>query len=117
MANFCVEHQQAYFKKGAMKSYAHPIKENGVTVGWCNMPETPAVKAAIEEGAILEGVEDKSKSSPTKSKDDSINRAVALKAAAEIISSSIKAGLIKEKLKETTIELAKKFEKEYLEGE
>jgi hypothetical protein len=81
------------------------------------LPST--VKEAIEEGAVVENVQDKPqpKLSSAKDKEGIINRAVALKAAAEIISSSIKAGLIKDKLKETTIELAKKFEKEYLEGE
>lgn len=38
--NFCVEHQTVWFKKGSMKGYAHPIKdEDGQTTGWCNRPK------------------------------------------------------------------------------
>ena len=35
--HWCQEHETAFFKKGAMKGYAHPIKnEVGETTGWCN---------------------------------------------------------------------------------
>ena len=38
--NWCSEHETAYFKKGGMKSYAHPIKnDDGETTGWCNKPK------------------------------------------------------------------------------
>jgi len=37
MADFwCKEHKVAFFKKGGMKGFAHPIGDTGK---WCNMPE------------------------------------------------------------------------------
>ncbi len=46
MDNFCQEHQQAWFKKGKMKNFAHPIKdENGEDTGkWCNKPKDESPK-------------------------------------------------------------------------
>lgn len=40
--HWCKEHQTAWFHKGRMKGYAHPIKdENGEdTREWCNEPES-----------------------------------------------------------------------------
>ena len=35
----CPVHNVAFFKRGKMKAYAHPIEENGATVGWCNMKD------------------------------------------------------------------------------
>lgn len=39
--HYCKEHQTAWFKKGKMKNYAHPVKdEQGEDTGeWCNEPE------------------------------------------------------------------------------
>ena len=36
--HWCKEHQTVFFKKGAMKGYAHPIldEEGEKTGGWCN---------------------------------------------------------------------------------
>jgi hypothetical protein len=40
--HFCTEHGVPFFKKGNMKSYAHPIKDgSGITAGWCNEQEAP----------------------------------------------------------------------------
>ncbi len=55
MTHFCVEHQTPFFRKGNMKSYAHPIKdEAGETTGWCNEPkekaEAPEIKPAKPQG-------------------------------------------------------------------
>ena len=38
---WCKEHQQAWFKKGKMKSFAHPIldDEGNPTGEWCNKPQ------------------------------------------------------------------------------
>ena len=36
--HYCVDHKQAWFKKGNMRGYAHPIKEGGKTIGWCAEP-------------------------------------------------------------------------------
>lgn len=40
--NFCSEHQSVWFKKGKMRGFAHPIKdESGNDTGqWCNRPES-----------------------------------------------------------------------------
>jgi len=39
-SHYCVIHKTPFFKKGNMKAYAHPIKdENGETTGWCNEPK------------------------------------------------------------------------------
>ena len=45
--NFCVQHQQKWFKTSKMKGYAHPIKdENGEDTGeWCNKPKEEEEKA------------------------------------------------------------------------
>ena len=32
----CPVHGVAWFKKGKMKDYAHPIENDGVTIAWCN---------------------------------------------------------------------------------
>ena len=38
--NWCIEHEIAWFKKGNMKNYAHPVKDaQGNLMGWCNRPE------------------------------------------------------------------------------
>ena len=39
MAHYCNEHKTPFFKKGAMKGYAHPIEG---TDRWCNEPEGQA---------------------------------------------------------------------------
>lgn len=48
--HWCPIHNTAFFKKGNMKSYAHPMKdENGNTTGWCNEPEKAEPKAEPKE--------------------------------------------------------------------
>ena len=44
--HWCKEHGVAFFKKGNMKGYAHPIvNENGESTGkWCNEPKEQAEK-------------------------------------------------------------------------
>lgn len=37
--HWCEQHRTIFFKRGQMKGYAHPIKDNnGQTTGWCNEP-------------------------------------------------------------------------------
>lgn len=36
--HYCVEHKTAFFMKGAMRGYAHPIEGSDPTE-WCNEPE------------------------------------------------------------------------------
>ena len=36
--HYCTEHKTVFFKKGAMRGYAHPI-EGTDPVKWCNEPE------------------------------------------------------------------------------
>jgi len=47
--HWCAIHQTPFFKKGAMKGYAHPVKdENGKDTGeWCNESETKQAKAKV----------------------------------------------------------------------
>ena len=52
--HWCKEHGVAFFKKGNMKGYAHPIlDENGDATGWCNEPkeqtQTGGLKADISQ--------------------------------------------------------------------
>lgn len=44
--HWCAEHETVYFKKGAMKGYAHPI---GDTSKWCNEEK----KKPVSEGTHL----------------------------------------------------------------
>lgn len=41
ISHYCVTHKTAWFKKGKMKGYAHPIvNDEGEPTGqWCNEPE------------------------------------------------------------------------------
>ena len=90
--NFCTQHGVAYFKKGGMKGYAHPLlDENDNTIGWCNKPKQDMsameesakaghlVEEAQKQGATVERVVDK--------KDEKITRAVAFKGAIELAAS------------------------------
>ena len=43
--HWCAKHQTAFFKKGSMKGYAHPIGDTGK---WCNEPE-PKKEAAAKK--------------------------------------------------------------------
>ena len=49
--HFCEDHQTKFFKTAKMSGYAHPIKVEDQTVGWCNedakeVAKLPAQKAA-----------------------------------------------------------------------
>ncbi len=51
MEHFCNEHQTKFFKTAKMSGYAHPIKVEDQTVGWCNedakeVARLPAQKTA-----------------------------------------------------------------------
>ena len=73
MEHYCNEHRTKFFKKGAMKGYAHPIGDTGK---WCNEPE----------GASTGQTETKEKPftySPEKSA--SIETQVAVKATTDLI--------------------------------
>lgn len=86
--HYCVEHQTVWFKKGAMRGYAHPIEdENGKPTGkWCNEPE--------EKESVPQQGESVGESKPVMSKDDwsekdritrkSIERQTSLNAAVEV---------------------------------
>lgn len=45
---FCALHKTAWFKKGKMRNYAHPIGETG---DWCNMPQE--AQGAPSEPAVV----------------------------------------------------------------
>lgn len=73
--HWCKEHNTAFFKRGKMKVYAHPIKgEDGNDTGkWCNMPEDKPKsqpKITIElspeaTGEATEGTVEETKAIPT----------------------------------------------------
>lgn len=84
--HYCLEHKVVFFKKGAMKGYAHPIEGTEPTE-WCNEPE--------EGGApIPEGVKAKTsggyKVDPAKI--TSIERQSALKSAVTWCGIKVQAG-------------------------
>ena len=107
MANFCVKHQTLWFKKGSMRGYAHPIKdETGITSGWCNMPEDyepDMVDAAVKEGGVITSVVSKDL------RDLGIKRQSSLKAAADIVGRMVQAGLVKEHIQTKVLDWAEVF--------
>ena len=53
-AHWCTEHETEFFKRGKMKSYAHPIGDTGE---WCHEHKEPAVEitaTAVKDEAIVE---------------------------------------------------------------
>lgn len=44
-SHYCVIHKTAFFMKGKMKGYAHPITDaEGQTIGWCNEGDVEKLK-------------------------------------------------------------------------
>jgi len=80
--NWCKEHNEVWFKKGAMKGFAHPLKdENGDDIPgkWCNRP-----RDYIEEDKPTPKVtESKYKADPDKI--NSIEGQCSLKCATELL--------------------------------
>jgi len=107
MLNWCSTHEVPWFKKGAMKGFAHPIKEGTVTVGWCNRPQDyvgeDLVEAAIKEGGVITSIVSKDL------RDLGIKRQSSLKAATDIVGSMVKAGLIKEHIQTKVLDWAEVF--------
>ena len=50
--HYCAEHKVVFFKKGAMRGYAHPI-EGTEPVKWCNEPEGGGAEIPEEKKAEL----------------------------------------------------------------
>ena len=116
--NYCKEHGTLWFKKGQMKSFAHPIKEGKITIGWCNKPtdEAPSlVKEMVKEGAKITGVEKPIETAPT-SLGDAKNRAFALSYAKDLAVAA-QSTIGKELSSDNIIALAKKFAKYLDTGE
>jgi hypothetical protein len=45
---WCSEHNLEFFKRGAMRNYAHPVvNENNATIGWCNRPKEEPVQGSL----------------------------------------------------------------------
>ena len=45
---WCGEHNLEFFKRGAMRNYAHPVvNEDNVTIGWCNRPKEEPVQGSL----------------------------------------------------------------------
>lgn len=89
--HYCVKHQTVWFKKGKMKRYAHPIKdESGEdTSEWCNEPKSEGASKAPEP-------------SRSGSTNDSIESQVAFKGMVELWI----ADKLGDKAKETTVNWA-----------
>jgi len=70
--HFCGAHQQPFFKKGKMKGYAHPLKdESGEDTGeWCNEPEQ---KTAVPTEAKEVDAETKKTGYPERPQSQSIS--------------------------------------------
>lgn len=51
--HYCAEHKVVFFKKGAMRGYAHPI-EGTEPVKWCNEPEGGGEPIPAEEPSGLQ---------------------------------------------------------------
>lgn len=49
---YCTDHKTTWFKRGAMKQFAHPIGETGK---WCNMPKQPASSPAVPVASAAGG--------------------------------------------------------------
>ena len=97
--HFCNEHQVKFFKTAKMSGYAHPIKVEDQTVGWCNedvkeVAKLPAQKTAsppLQEGgptaAELKATTNEMTKGDWSEKDrvtrQSIQRQTSLKAAVE----------------------------------
>lgn len=46
---WCSEHNLEFFKRGAMRNYAHPVvNEDNVTIRWCNRPKEEPVQGSLE---------------------------------------------------------------------
>ena len=65
--HYCQEHGVVFFKRGGMKSYAHPIKDEkgGDTGKWCNEgseSEQEAKVAPLEKPVKSDTVDNKNKS-------------------------------------------------------
>ena len=128
--NYCKEHGTLWFKKGQMKSYAHPIKEGKITIGWCNKPtdEAPSlVKEVIKEGAKIvetapkalveqEIEEERATRELAKRQGDAKNRAFALSYAKDLAVAA-QSTIGKELSSDNIIALAKKFAKYLDTGE
>jgi hypothetical protein len=51
--HWCKEHNTAFYMKGKMKAFAHPVKDAaGTLVSWCNEPEPPKTTEAKKEPAM-----------------------------------------------------------------
>ncbi len=88
MAHYCEEHQTAYFKRGKMKGFAHPIEdENGNPTGqWCNEGAVVEVgnEPNTEKGEQAERKPQRQTPTAPDAKSRSIERQVALKASVEL---------------------------------
>ena len=51
MEHFCEEHKTKFFKTEKMFGYAHPIKVNDQTVGWCNEDAEEVAKLPAQKTA------------------------------------------------------------------
>ena len=53
--HWCAEHQTVFFKKGGMRNFAHPLKDEAgnATGKWCNEPKADTIKVESEVANLL----------------------------------------------------------------
>lgn len=119
--HYCSIHNTVYFKKGNMRSYAHPIldAEGKPTGKWCN--EGGEVKILPEHQAEIDKVlaSHKDELTPSTKTADGKNGAFALSYSKDITVALINTGIVKEggpKMDMKILERAELF-KRYLAGE
>tara|TARA_Y100000310_G_scaffold139854_1_gene139200 strand:+ start:279 stop:608 length:330 start_codon:yes stop_codon:yes gene_type:complete len=84
MEHYCTIHDCEYFKTEKMRGYAHPIKDGGELLGWCNEKATPDTLQEPTPRAS-------SKADPTRL---SIERQTSLKAATDFAIAQLQNGTV-----------------------
>ena len=121
--NWCSAHETVWFKKGNMRGYAHPVKDengNDVPGQWCNRPKDWVKEPAlVTEAKKLGAVEDIMTKDDWADKDTrtrkSIERQTSLNDATLIAVAKIEKGA--EMTTDKVIEVSKRFEKYLDTGE
>ena len=115
--NWCSEHNVAFFKKGGMRGYAHPIQdENGEDTGeWCNEDAKEVAKLEPQEAVTPPLQKDEPTPEQLKPFDPtrtSIERQTSLKSAIEWCIAKVQSG---EKLKTFDVLVVAKVFESYLD--
>ena len=91
--NWCSEHNVAFFKKGGMRGYAHPIGDTGK---WCNKPQEAeeSTKGKVDMSAMEKSAKEgkpfeERPSAPTRKASEGKNKAFALSYAKDLAVSGV----------------------------